>query len=77
MFLFHVHLTVQRESKAKKEPTRRNQSDVYSQIFISACSGHHYAHLQKNKTVYYRIWCSGLAVLAVVVWSWAESRVYS
>jgi len=27
--------------------------------------GHHYAHHQENKTVYYRIWCSALVVLVV------------
>jgi hypothetical protein len=56
-----VHVTVHRESKMKREPTRCNKSDVYSQIFISACFGHHYAaHLQENKTVYYGIWCYAL-----------------
>jgi hypothetical protein len=57
---FYVHVTVHRESKVERETTRCNESDVYSQIFISTCFGHHYAHLQENKTVYYRIWCSAL-----------------
>jgi hypothetical protein len=35
----------------KGDPTRCNKSDVYSQIFISTCFGHHYAHLQENQTV--------------------------
>ena len=39
------------------------------QTSISTCFGHHYAHHQENKAVYYCIWCSALVVLAVVVWS--------
>jgi hypothetical protein len=73
---FYVHVTVHRESKVETEPARCNSSDVYSQIFISKCFGHHYAHHQENRTVYYRTWCSVLIVLAVVVWSWAASRVH-
>jgi hypothetical protein len=52
--LFYVRVTVHHESKVKREATRCNQSDVYSQIFISTCFGHHYAHLQENKNVNYR-----------------------
>jgi hypothetical protein len=51
-------------------------SDVYYQTSISTCFGYHYAHLQENKTVYYRIWCSALVVLAVVVWSWVVCCVH-
>jgi len=43
------------------------------QLSISTCFGHHYVHLQENKTVYYLLWCSALVVLAVVVWSWDAS----
>ena len=32
---------------------------------ISTCFGHHYAHLQENKT-YYCMWCAGLVLLDVV-----------
>jgi len=60
----------------RDKPTRCNQSDVYYQTSISACFGHHYAHHQENKTVYYRIWCSVLVVLAVVVWSCVVSCVH-
>ena len=49
---------------------------VYYQTSISTCFGHHYAHHQENKTVYYYIWCSALVVLAVVVWSWVVSCVH-
>ena len=49
------------------KPTRCNYSDVYYQTSISTCFGHHYAHHQENKTVYYCMWCSALVVLAVVV----------
>jgi len=45
------------------------------QLSISTCFGQHYAHLQENKTAHYRIWCSALVVLAVVVWSWDASCV--
>jgi len=31
---------------------------------------------KENKTVYYRIWCSALAVLDLVVWSWDASCVH-
>jgi hypothetical protein len=31
---------------------------------------------KENKTVYYRIWCSALVVLAVVVWSRHTSNVH-
>jgi len=41
----------------------------FYQTSISTCFGHHYAHHQENKTVYYCIWCSAPVVLAVVVWS--------
>jgi len=41
------------------------------------CFGHQHAHHQENKTVYYRIWCSALVVLAVVVWSCVVSCVHS
>ena len=44
---------------------------------MSTCFGHHYAPHQENKTVYYRIWCSALVLLAVVVWSWVVSCVQS
>ena len=52
-----------------------NQQDATNPMFITKLlsehvSGHHYAHHQENKTVYYCIWCSALVVLAVVVWSW-------
>jgi len=60
----------------KDKPTRCNQSDVYYQTSISTCFGPHYAHHQENKTAYYRIWCSVLVVLAVVVWSWVVSCVH-
>jgi len=50
---------------------------VYYQTFISTCFGHHYAHHQENKTVYYCIWCSALVVLTVVVWSWFVSCVHT
>jgi len=39
-------------------------SNVYT-----TCFGHHYAHHQKNKTVYCRVWFYALVVLAVVVCS--------
>ena len=32
---------------------------------ISTCFGHHYAHLQENKT-YYCMWCAALVLLDVV-----------
>ena len=35
------------------------------------------AHRQENKSVYCRIWCSALVVLAVVVWSWDASCVHT
>ena len=41
-----------------------NQSNVYYQTSISTCIGHHHAHRQENKAVYYCIWC-----FALVVWS--------
>ena len=70
-------MTVHHERRVKREkPTRSNQSDVYYQTFISTCFGHHYSHLQENKSVHCRIWCSGLVVLAVVVWSWDASCVH-
>ena len=68
--IYHTDCRVQRE-----KPTRCNQSDVYYQTSISTCFGHHYAHHQENKAVYYRIWCSAVVVLAVVVWSWVASCV--
>ena len=43
---------------------------------VSTCFGHHYAHHQESKTVYYHIWCSALVVLAVVVCSWVVSCVH-
>ena len=43
---------------------------------ISTCFRHHYAHLQEKKTVYNRIRCSALVVLAMVVWSWDASCVH-
>ena len=60
-----------RERRVKREkPTRCNWSDVHYQTFMSTFFGHHYAHHQENKSVYCRIWCSALVVMAVVVWSW-------
>jgi hypothetical protein len=44
--------------------------------FISTCFGHHYAHRQENKIVHCRIWCSVLAVMAVVVWRWDANCVH-
>ena len=60
----------------REKPTRCNQSDIYYQTSISACFGHHYAHHQENKTMYYRMWCSARVVLAVIVWSWVASCVH-
>jgi len=60
----------------RDKPTRCNLSDVYYQTCISTCFGHHYAHHQENKTVYFCIWCSALVVLAVVVYSWVVSCVH-
>ena len=60
----------------RDKPTRCDQSDVYYQTSISTCFGHHYVHHQENKTVYYRVWCSALVVLAAVVWSWVVSCVH-
>jgi len=69
-------VTVHHERRMKREkPTRCNQSGVYYQTSISTCFGHQYAHHQENKTLYYRIWCSGL-VLAVVVWSCVVNCVH-
>ena len=67
-------MTVHREHKVKRE----NQQDATNSMFviklsISTCFGHHYAHHQGNKTVYYCIWCSTLVVLVVVVWSWVHT----
>ena len=50
----------------------RRKLCVYYQTSISTCFGHHYAHHQENKTVYYCIWCSVLVVLAVVMCSWVR-----
>ena len=33
--------------------------------------------IRRTKTVYYCIWCSAMVVLAVVVWSWIVSCVYT
>jgi len=60
----------------RDKPTRSNESDVYYQTSISTCFGHHYAHHQENKTVYYCIWCSALVVLVMVVWSWVVRCVH-
>jgi len=46
----------------------------FYQTSISTCFGHHYAHLQENKTVYYRIWCCALVVMAVVGCGCVELR---
>ena len=67
-----INIRVKRE-----KPTRCNYSDVYYQTSISTCFGHHYAHHQENKTMYYRIWCSALVVLAMVVWSCVVSCVHT
>jgi len=65
------------ERRVKRDKlTTCNQSDVYYQTFISTCFGHHYAHHQEIKAVYYCIWCSALVVLSVVVWSWVVSYVH-
>jgi len=69
-------VTVHHERMVKREkPTRCNKSDIFYQTSAATCFGHHYAHRQENKTVYYCIWCSALVVLAVVVWSWVVNCV--
>ena len=57
------------ERKVKRDTNKMQLIRCLFQLSISTCLGHHYAHIQENKTVYYRIWCSALVVLAVVVWS--------
>jgi len=55
----------------------QQHADIYLLQSHSTCFGHHYAHHQENKTVYYRVWCSALVVLAVVMWSWDASLRHS
>ena len=47
----------------------REKTNKMQQMFIfnniSTCFGHHYAHLQENKT-YYCMWCATLVLLDVV-----------
>jgi len=47
----------------------REKTNKMQQMFIfsniSTCFGHHYAHLQENKT-YYCMWCAALVLLDVV-----------
>jgi len=72
-------VTVHREHKVK----RGNQQDATNSMFIiklsvSTCFGHHYAHHQGNKTVYYWMRCSAWVCrlwLAVVVCSCVLSCV--
>ena len=45
-------------------------------LLSQTCFGHHYSHHQESKTVYYRILCSALVVLAVIVWNWVASCVH-
>jgi len=52
----------------------QQHADIYLLQSHSTCFGHHYAHHQENKTVYYRVWCSALVVLDVVMWSWDASQ---
>ena len=59
-----------REHKVK----RGNQQDATNSMFIiklptSTCFGHHYAHHQKNKTVYYSMRCSAWCVGCGWLWS--------
>ena len=74
---FTLLLTCIVERRVKRDsPTRCKSSNAYYQPSIPTWFGHHYAHHQENKTVYYCIWCSELVVLAVVVWSWVVSCVH-
>jgi len=69
-----------KEYKVKRE----NQQDATNSMFIiklsiSTCFGHHYAHHQENKTVYYCMRCSAWVCrlwLAVVLWSCVVSCVH-
>jgi len=55
--------------KVKRETNKIQIIGSLFHLSISACFGHHYTHLQEYKFVYYRIWCSALVVLALVVCS--------
>ena len=63
-------------SQGEERETNKMQLIWYLLSNISTCFGYHYAHHQENKTVYCRIWCSALLVLAVVAWSWGVSCVH-
>jgi len=69
-------MTVHHERNVKRETLKMQLNRSLFQLSISTCFGHHYTHLQVNKTVYYCIWCSSLVVLAFVVWSWDASCVH-
>jgi len=60
----------------RQTPGKYPKENILHQTSISTCFGHHCAHHQEKKTVYYCIWCSALVVLAVVVCSWAVSCVH-
>ena len=47
------------DSEWHRVKRKKNQQDATS---ISTCFGHQYVHLQEDKTVHYRIWCSALVV---------------
>ena len=73
---FWSFVTVHHERKVKRETNKMQLIWSLFQLSISTCFGHHYAHLQENKVVYYCIWCSALVVLAVVVCCWDASCVH-
>ena len=59
----------------------RNQQDATNLMFIVKRLSQHVSGIvmpifRRIKTVHYRIWCSALVVLAVVVWSWNASCVH-
>jgi len=70
-------VTVHHERKVKRETNKMQLIWSLFQLSISTCFGHHFAHLQENKTVCYCIRCSALIVLDVVVWSWAGAQLHT
>jgi hypothetical protein len=69
----NVELLNIQSSKVKKEPTRWHKSWSLFIFINSTCFGHHYAHLQENKTI------AAYGVLVAVgdaVLSWDTDRVF-